>query len=322
MLLGTLRVAGSGAPIAAGEIRGDWTVSTLTRESGFASRPRVVRAATDSSGRYQLCGVPTDVPVLLRAIAAGVEGPPLELRMRDRVFEVRHVSLATTPGTARARMTGRITSGSAPLSDAQVLILGSTKMTRTRADGTFELDGLAEGSHTVEARAIGFARERRPVELVADRSAPLEISLAKLPVELPEVSVTASAGRAGFDERRRRAIGGYFITGAEIDRRGAVRVEDLFRTVPGIRVEPASATDYRILSYRGGSGFSAVCEPTMYLDGIRIGVDPEAGVTLPVMPEELDGIEVYPGPGTAPVEYRAMNQNCGVILLWTKRGRR
>lgn len=323
VLLGTLRVAGSEAPIAAGEIRGDWTVSTLTRESGFTSRPRVVRAATDSSGRYQLCGVPTDVPVLLRAMAAGVEGPPLELRMRDRVFEVRHVRLATSPaGTGRARIAGRVTSGTTPLADAQVLILGSNRVARTRADGSFELDGLAEGSHTVEARAIGYARERRLIDLAADRVAPLDVSLAKLPVELAEIKVTASAGRAGFDERRRRAIGGYFITGAEIDRRGAVRVEDLFRTVPGIRIEPASATDYRILSYRGGTGFAAVCEPTIYLDAIRIPLDPESGVTLPVMPEELDGIEVYPGPGTAPVEYRAMNQNCGVILLWTKRGRR
>jgi hypothetical protein len=243
--------------------------------------------------------------------------------MQSRPFEIRHVTLALSgPGTGRARLSGRITSGGVPVAEAQVTLLGSTTIARTRPDGRFELDGLGLGSHTVEARAVGYARERRPVELSADRPASVEISLTKLAVELPELNVTARAGSAGFEQRRRQAIGGYFVSEEEIARRGAVRVEDLFRTIPGIRIEPASVTDYRILSYRGGSGFAAVCEPTIFIDTIRIPLDPEAGITLPVMPEELAGIEVYPGPGTAPVEYRAMNQNCGVILLWTKRGRR
>jgi len=39
------------------------------------------------------------------------------------------------------------------------------------------------------------------------------------------------------------------------------------------------------------------------------------------MPEELFGVEVYTSRGAIPTEFLSSN-NCGAVVVWTKRGRR
>lgn len=325
VLLGTLSDARTGRPVSGGEVRGDWTVSILDRATGFTQRPQVVRAAVDSAGRYQLCGVPTDVPVLLRATAVGVQGPPLDLRLPDRAFDVRHLSLDLTPDSARtAVLTGVVRAGDDAVPNAQVLVLGSDTIARTDGQGRFRLEQLESGTHSVEARAIGFSRQRLTVELHPERPTAVTLQLERVAVELPEIGVSApeGSGVSGFEERRRRGTFGRFITQDDVVRRQPVRTEDLFRTVPGMRVEQVGFTEYRLLSTRGGPGFATVCEPTVYIDDVRLPPDGNNGLTIPVQPQELEGIEVYQGAGSVPIQYRAAGQNCGVILIWSKRGRR
>lgn len=326
LLLGTLADAATGQPIVGGEVRGEWQETTISRAAGFNKRSRMVRAAADQTGRFRLCGIPTDVTVLLRTIVGGREGSPLELKLDGRPLAVRHLSATSdTASRGPGRVAGRVTAGGSGLADAQVLVVGTDRITRTAADGSFTLDGLPLGSHTVEARALGFTRKRAGVDLRATAPAELAFDLARTPVELPELKVTATAGAAarnGFEQRRRLATGGYFLTGEELVKRGTIRVEEAFRTIPGMRVTSAGLNDYRILSTRGGSGFAGECEPTVFIDGTRIPLDPDAGLSLPVVPQEVQGIEVHQGPGSAPIEYRSVGQNCGVILIWTKRGGR
>ena len=114
--------------------------------------------------------------------------------------------------------------------------------------------------------------------------------------------------------------GGHYIDRDAIERRNPIRTEDLFRTVPGLRLVPSGSFDYSIVSTRGGSGFNSECSPDFYLDGAKITVDASIGGGLPVNPTELYGIEVYSGPGTAPAQYMGGGNSCGVVLLWTRRG--
>ena len=67
----------------------------------------------------------------------------------------------------------------------------------------------------------------------------------------------------------------------------------------------------------------------MFLDlancPLRVAVDgqlKEPGYSLNLLaPEEIHGIEIYPGPSTIPAEYATMASNgaCGVIVIWTRR---
>jgi hypothetical protein len=40
-----------------------------------------------------------------------------------------------------------------------------------------------------------------------------------------------------------------------------------------------------------------------------------------IPPEEIHGIEIYPGPASIPAEYASMRRdaNCGLIMIWTRR---
>ena len=325
VVLGTVKEAASDSGLPGAEIRGDWTETTLTQAAGAVRRPRIARAAVDPSGRYQLCGIPTDVPVLLRLMSGGTQGPPLELMLEDRVLVVRHLSLDLSPpaGGRRGTVAGVVTAGVTPLASAQVGVLGSERTIRTGPDGAFRIDSLPAGTHTLEVRALGYVRQRTEVELKPGRPTTVSVSMTTAPLELPELTVTANAAataRTAFEQRRLRGVGGTFITREDIVRRGSIRVEDLFKGVAGIKVDPIGGSGYQILSLRGGAGTSAVCSPTIYIDNIRIPLDPEAGNDLPILPTEIQGIEIHQSPHSAPIEYRAAGQNCGIILIWTRRG--
>ncbi len=325
MLLGTLSDAASDSSIAGAEVKGEWAEIMITGAAATSRRPRLVRASVDPNGRFQLCGIPNDVPVLIRASAPGIVGQALELRLDERPFAVRHLSLdrADSTAPATARVSGKVTADGQPLAEAQVLVLGRDLVAKTGADGSFVLDSLRGGTQTIEARAIGYARKRVQVDVRPGHEATTSLALAKVATVLPELNVTARGrARSEFEQRRLTNVGGQFLTRQDIVRKGSIRAEDLFRGLAGIKVEPVGLNDYRIVSLRGGSGFSSVCEPSVFVDGLRIPVDPEAGLSLPVIPEEIEGIEIHQGPGSAPLQYRAMGQNCGVILIWTRRGLR
>ena len=327
LVLGRLSDAATAAPIAGGRVRGEWTETTIEAKQGLIKRSRATNAVTDGGGRYQLCGVPSDVPILVTSTdSAGRGRSLLAVDLAGRALVVRNVSLdladSTAPGSARVAgivkdQTGR------PVAGALVGLLGAPVAVRTDSGGRFLLSGLRAGTRTVEARAIGFERRRVAVDLAAGHEQSAELTLPRLAFELPELTVTstpAATDLTGFEERRQRGLGGYFIGREDILRRGTIRIEDLFKTVPGMRVEPVGAADYQILSTRGGAGFNATCQPVIFVDRVRIPLDPDLGIGIPVLPEEIRGIEIYQGPGGVPAEFQSVGNGCAVVLIWTRRG--
>lgn len=333
VVLGQLVEVRGGLPVEGGEVRVEWNESVVSATLGVSSRVRTIRAPTDSAGRFRLCGVPNDVSVLLRARARGVEGPPLELSLEERPVAIRRLMVDLSDPAGRTGEAGIVETGTAvvrgtvmgndgrAVPEAQVLVLGLSAGTRTAEGGGFELGGLPAGTHTVEIRAIGYARRRELVDLLPDRPARLEVTLTRIAVTLPEIAVTAEdPGQTEFDQRRRFAGGGgSFLDEEDIARRNPLRTEDLFRSVPGFSVVPSGGFDYRIVSTRG-PGASGQCSPDVFLDGSRITLDPAMGGGLPVNPQELYGIEAYPSGAFAPAQYSSQS-SCGVVLIWTKRGR-
>ncbi|MBX3147332.1 MAG: carboxypeptidase regulatory-like domain-containing protein [Gemmatimonadales bacterium] len=324
VLLGTLREATSGRPLA-GTIRGEWIVGILGVTGEMTRQPRQAAAEADSSGRFQLCGVPTDVAVAVWTASEGYEGGPIEVHLTGKEVGVRHLTLrvgAATPA-GQGRVFGTITGDGRPIANAHIRVLGRDAFVESDAAGRFVLDSLPVGSHTLDARALGFTPFRRQVDVASGGGLSIDVALAPLAPELPELNVTVSAAAAawnGFEARRLRGMAGHFITREQITRRGSLRVEDLLRTAPGIRVEQVGGSDYRIVALRSGSGLSQ-CQPAIFVDSFKIPLDPESGFSLPVSPHEVLGIEVHNSTSSAPPEYQLAGGSCGVILIWTLRGR-
>ncbi|MGE0553572.1 MAG: carboxypeptidase regulatory-like domain-containing protein [Gemmatimonadales bacterium] len=329
VVVGRLTDAETGRPVPKAEIRGEWTVTTLAPTGGLVKRPRTVSAVTGPSGAYRLCGVPNDVAVLLTARVDSIMGSPNELALDGRLVGKRDLLLARG-GARTATVSGLVKDiEGRPVVGAVVTVLGLTTGTPTGPDGRFRIDSLPGGSHEVDARAVGFRRGRTPVALRTGEGSFIELVLTRATdeagQELPEVVVeadVAASDRTGFTTRRLRDLGGWFIGRDDILRRGSVRTQDLFHTVPGLRVEPVGGDDYNLLSTRGGAGgFNANCAPTLYIDGIRI--PPEEGiVNVSLVPEQIHGIEIYTNPTLAPVEYQRGRESCAIILVWSRRGGR
>jgi len=331
LLLGRVVNADDGLPVAEGAITMSWP-ELLLAGRGLRQERRTARATVDADGRFALCGIPTDLPVVVTATSGAASSgdvelhvPPLGMLTRD--LHVARPDTAAPPTPARrprrgaaapaplrrgtARLAGRVlgTDGR-PVASAQVLVHGTGLADTTDADGTFALAGLPAGSHTLEARAIGFTPVRVPVDLAGDRPRAMDVVFDAPAARLDAVTIFGRTTRrtdlTEFTERSRGGFGN-FVTAADIARRIAYDLPDVLRTVPGVRVLPSEGVDTHVL-VRG-------CVPAVFLNGMEIYEGARMMTTI-ITPADIAGIEVYNSVAEVPVEYR--RGSCGSIVLWSK----
>lgn len=232
-------------------------------------------------------------------------------------------SVMLFPPQARAQalavLSGSVTdsSGSA-VSGAIITVSGSSVQATTDDGGEFRLVGLTPGHLELRIRRLGFVPGSHQIEVTPqDVSHRIRLILALLPNTLKPVLVQAKrveyGGRlAGYYERLERRSSGVFIDRVEIDRKDYRSLSQLLSQSPGINA-------FRI---RAGGGSVRMrgrsCRPLVWLDGVPM---PAGEVDLDAFPvSTIQGIELYLGSTTAPMDYVAPNgrSNCGTILLWSR----
>jgi hypothetical protein len=148
-----------------------------------------------------------------------------------------------------------------------------------------------------------------------------------VPLEPLVVTGRSESRLSGFEERRRNARFGTFIERSQIQLRPGARTTDLFRAIPSVYVdapgrgvENARATVSEFtprsarLSMRGTIG---TCEPSIYLDGIRLQQFEDSSVDDFLRPEMIEGIEIYPASAGAPPEF-SDPAGCGSVVFWSR----
>ena len=234
------------------------------------------------------------------------------------------IVLVTSPAWLAAQETGVVRGlvkerGGESLSGAQVRLVspGSTSyVTESDDSGRFRIPKVPTGSWWVVVRRIGYRPDS--VRLVTPDSTELMVSLPRLPIALAAVRVEGrrnlSGPMEGFYRRMQTNGGGRFLTRAEIERRNVMNMTDVFRMIPGVRIETRGFTNHVRMR-------NARCAPLVWLDGAPMyagEVDLDAFDA-----RSFEGIEIYSGPASVPVEYQGnarMNASCGVIILWSRRG--
>jgi outer membrane receptor for monomeric catechols len=106
-----------------------------------------------------------------------------------------------------------------------------------------------------------------------------------------------------------------------VERHEARQITDLLWGVPGIRLVPRDnmAGSGYVPLMRASASLRGFCTPDVYLDGI-----PQPGaeeLDNLIMPFDIEAIEVYRSASEVPARYTTAGSNCGVILLWTRKGR-
>jgi hypothetical protein len=183
------------------------------------------------------------------------------------------------------------------------------------------LRALPYGSHTIEARAIGFIPGQVIADIVDFEQKAAEFELLDVSAYLLDtIRVAAvrrldSSAREGF-ERRRRGGSGYFVDESVLDTIKAMTFKDLVRRVPGIRFTRGNQIDD---SWREHAEFMSgqgnACIPVIYLDGARL-IHEKTDLDVIIHPASVRRIEAYYRGIAIPAEF-ASSKSCGVLAIWT-----
>lgn len=208
-----------------------------------------------------------------------------------------------------------------PIGGAQMRLVipagGSTPVVESDDNGSFTAAKVPTGTVWLVARRIGYRPDSVRLNVVADQTVEATVQLERIAVELSTVRVLGRRDvvghLAGF--YRRMSYGnGRFFTASDLERRNAVHMTDVFRMIPGLRIETRGFQNS--VRMRGSR-----CAPLVWLDGQPLyagEIDLDA-----FDPKSFDGIEVYSGAASVPVEFQGnqrMSSACGTIILWSKRG--
>jgi hypothetical protein len=180
----------------------------------------------------------------------------------------------------------------------------------TDDEGRFAFSDLPDAVYRIQIERFGYQTLVDSVAYEGEFGLRIEVALAADALELePLLVVTEARSRvlamSGFYGRRDGGIG-RFLSREEIQERDPLRVSDLFRTMPGVRVTPESMSHESIVLLRGG------CVPDVFLDGVRTAKP--FPVDRLLAPDHLAGVEVYHA-SEVPPHYGP--SNCGAILVWT-----
>lgn len=351
MIVGEVRAVADDAPLSGAMVFVEWPEWVL-QKGRMATEMRRLTARTDSSGRYALCGVPSGSTLRTLAWSGADTTGAIEVPVPDAGYSQQDFAIgtseritvrldsaaaptttntATTATTATARRGRAIVTGfvrtldGRPLPNAIVRVLGSGSQVRSGADGAFRIGDAATGTQSLEARAIGYARYRMPVLLRDGEGAPITMRLAIQRVQLDTVRVVAGKTvptEVRALERRMNSGVGTILDAKTIRERSTVFVTDALRGMAGVTISKASGNGQEILMRRAASADGSYCVANVVLDGIRMPPSQSANATIDdfVNLSDIAAIEVYPRPNVAPPEFLNVDNGCGIVVVWTRRG--
>jgi hypothetical protein len=224
------------------------------------------------------------------------------------------------PGTGSVRGSVTTTFG-LPIGGAYLRLSlpgrGTTTSVESDEDGKFNAVGVPSGTAWLVARRIGYRPDSVRVTVSDGETVESRVQLERIAVELDRVQVIGrrdvTGPMAGFYKRMGQGAGRFF-TASDIDKRNASRMSDMFRMVPGMRIE--SRGFQSAIRMRGSR-----CAPLVWLDAQPLFA---AEVDLDAFdPRSFEGMEIYSGAASVPVEFQGnqrMSSACGTIVLWSKRG--
>lgn len=247
--------------------------------------------------------------------------------------------LTAAPLAAQVAVSGvvREDGSDRPLAGVEVLIEGSKRTSTTDSAGRFVLDAPT-GTKVALFRSIGFRPFRLRLQLARGDPVTANADLVREGVRLDSISVTGSVprprgtGLEGFEERRRMGFG-QFYDSTFLRRMEHRRLMEVIQGTPGLRFvkfseDPSRPWIYelRLTGIRRESFDGVPCWMSVIFDGSPIyrsgssvGRPPDFRRELTAV-SHIQAIEVYRSASEVPLEYGGSSNDCGLLLLWSRRG--
>lgn len=225
-----------------------------------------------------------------------------------------------------------------PLAGVEVILEGTKKQTTTDGAGRFLLNDLPTGNKVVFFRSVGYRPQRIRVVLNKTDTTRVEAVLVSDRVRLEPIVVTGTPdrprgiGREAFEERRRLGFGKFMDT-TELRHRGYARMSDVLASL-GVHMIQHQEDRGGSLVMRAASTRrlgQVPCWMGVILDGVTLYKAVSTGTVSNFPPpdfrkdfsvDNIEAIEVYRSASEVPMEFGGNSASCGVIVLWTTRGKR
>lgn len=329
IIVGSVRDAASGAPIAAATVTLSWTELTVVKKRVVEER-HVVPAATAADGSYAVCGVSGDLLIRIYAAAGRRSTGVLEVYVPAQRLVRQDLSIALGADSAAAGRAGRTATltgivtdtDGRPLSNAELDVVGVPGSANSDEQGRFRLARLPGGSWDVHVQRIGFSPTRTSVVLKPDQTTTATLALRAARTVLDTVRVQGQRHDPfALRDKARAYPGATFFSRAAIDSLHADRMTDILRRAKGVQlVIPDSGGPPLIQMARSrftDLQHAGICPVEYYVDGVPF--DMQNSPDAYFHPGDIAAIEVYDGASNIPPEYKSGSSTCGVVVIWTKR---
>ena len=234
---------------------------------------------------------------------------PEEVTLRLKRLEAVEAGLPATL-LVRVREAG---TGRAIEAAAVSLSGGETQVTDKRGNVQF---ATLSGEARIGVEMIGYANRTEPVSVHSDGMTLVDVAMSVDALVLPPIEVQVRSRHLLVNGVYRRIDSGQvmrLLTREDLEKFPVSFLSDAFSNVPGVQVNRASLGDTKLMGPARGDPNG--CELKVYVDGMPTDMNIDS-----FSPEMVELAEVYWGLRT-PIQYRGVNaSNCGVVLLWTRRG--
>jgi TonB-linked SusC/RagA family outer membrane protein len=234
---------------------------------------------------------------------------------RASLFLLSSVLALCAAAPAEAQQTGTIsgvvtevTVGN-PVVGARVSVIGTQLGATTNAEGRFTIGGVPAGSHSVQARTIGFSVLERTVTVASGQTATVNFQVNRQVVVLGEVIAV------GYGTQRRGSVTGAVdqITSQSLENRPMANLtQGLQGVIPNvnIRLLDGRPTQAPRINIRGATSIGQGGNALVLIDGVE-------GDPSTVNPNDVESISVLKDAASAAV-YGARGA-FGVLLITTKK---
>lgn len=282
---------------------------------------------TNTDGGYVICNAPADRPLVLRVEAGDEAGSqPRVITVRAGTMKKEDVILGLSNPDRPGDILGRVLvrSDGEPVVGAVVRLKDTEFSTLTSETGAFSFTEVPWGIYVLEVEHIAYASTADAFRVQGGRGHQIDVLMTEQAIALDPITVTVHP-RAWFagmrDLEHRIAMGfGYILTRKDLEIRGVVDITDALRGIPGVRVVKTGLNGSHVILRNSRNAMRQPCSPTVWMDGIRVRLDPELGFN-DFVGLDLEAVEVYRSAAETPGEFASMGGNCGAIVLWTRRGR-
>lgn len=191
-------------------------------------------------------------------------------------------------------ITGRITEkdNGAPVVGASVTIEGTTGGTSADERGRFNLK-VDAGTYTIVVSSIGYLKETRAVTVAENQSVTANFELASSALDFAEVTTTGERTFSAASSETMRAI--------DFELRPKTSAQDMLRMVPGLVIAQHAGGGKAEQIYVRGFDADHGTDINLSVDGVPVNMVSHghgqgyADLHF-VIPEVIEGIDVYKGP--------------------------